>query len=125
MATCSSLRFAPVDGISLTNLFEEYRVSLDAPVGGPYNVASYSMLLAMVAQVTDLDVGEFIWTIDDAHIYVDQIDLVKEQLTREPQPLPTLWLNPDIREIDDFRTSDIRIDEYHPVKPQLKYPIAI
>lgn len=100
-------------------------MSLDTPVGGPYNIASYSMLLAMIAQVTDLEAGEFIWTINDAHIYVDQLDLVDIQLSREPQTLPTLWLNPDVKELWDFKFEDLRIDGYESCRPQLKYPVAI
>lgn len=102
-----------------------YQRSLDSPVGGPYNIASYSLLLAMLAQITDLEPSDFIWTINDAHIYVDQLELVDEQLAREPQPLPTLWLNPDIKEIDDFQFEDIEIREYRPLKPQIKYPVAV
>jgi thymidylate synthase len=109
-------------GVLYLHLFQR---SLDTPVGGPYNIASYSMLLAMVAQVTNLEAGEFIWTIDDAHIYVDQLDLVDVQLTRTPTALPTLWLNPEIKEITDFTFDDIKVLDYNPVKPQLPYPVAV
>lgn len=102
-----------------------YQRSLDSPVGGPYNIASYSMLLAMIAQVTDLEAGEFIWTINDAHIYISQLALVDEQLQREPQPLSTLWLNPEVKELWDFTYDDIKILDYNPVKPQLKYPVHV
>lgn len=79
----------------------------------------------MVAQVTGLTAGEFIWTINDAHCYVDQLELAQEQLSREPLPLPTLWLNPEITDINDFTAADIRIDGYASVKPQIKYPVAV
>lgn len=102
-----------------------YQRSLDTPVGGPFNIASYSLLLAMIAQVTGFVAGEFIWTINDAHIYVDQIDLVKEELSRKPLPLPKLVLNPAIDRLEDFTFDDVQIIDYLYQTPQLKYPVAV
>jgi thymidylate synthase len=94
---------------------------MDAYLGGPFNIASYSLLTHMIAQVCDLGVGEFIHTVGDAHIYLNHIDQVKEQLSRKPLPLPTLWLNPDINDITKFTLDDIKLLNYqsHPALPAL------
>lgn len=89
-----------------------YQRSCDMFLGVPFNIASYSLLTAMIAQVCDLKVGEFVHVLGDAHIYLNHVDQVKEQLSREPFPAPTLWLNPDIRDITRFTMSDIRLDNY-------------
>lgn len=89
-----------------------YQRSCDMFLGVPFNIASYSLLTHMIAQVCGLEVGEFIHTLGDAHIYKDHIDQVKEQLTREPLELPTLWLNPDIKDINSFTINDIRLENY-------------
>jgi thymidylate synthase len=81
-------------------------------LGVPFNIASYSLLTAMIAQVCGLRVGEFVHVLGDAHIYLNHVDQVKEQLTREPLPAPRLWLNPDITDITQFTMSDIRLDNY-------------
>lgn len=98
---------------------------MDTPVGGPFNIASYSLLLAMIAQITGFVAGEFIWTINDAHIYVDQLELVKEEVRRKGHPLPKLWLNPAIDKIEDFTFEDVKILNYKYDEPQLKYPVAV
>jgi thymidylate synthase len=89
-----------------------YQRSCDMFLGVPFNIASYSLLTAMIAQVCDLEVGEFVHVLGDAHIYLNHVEQVKEQLTREPLPAPTLWLNPDIRDITRFTMADIRLENY-------------
>ena len=93
-----------------------YQRSMDAFLGGPFNIASYALLTHMIAQVCKLKVGELIITVGDAHIYNNHIDQVKEQLTRSPLPMPTLWLNPEITRITDFKMEDIALADYqhHP-----------
>lgn len=89
-----------------------YQRSCDMFLGVPFNIASYSLLTHMIAQVCDLGVGEFVHVLGDAHIYLNHVPQVKEQLTREPLPEPTLWLNPDIQDITKFTMADIRLDNY-------------
>lgn len=94
----------------------------DSLLGIPYNIASYALLTHMIAQVCDLGVGKLIMNIGDSHIYNDHIEQVKEQLTREPLPLPTLYLNPDIDNIFDFKMSDIELigyDSHPPIKAKM------
>ena len=86
--------------------------SCDMFLGGPFNIASYSLLTHMIAQVCGLGVGEFIHVIGDAHIYLNHIEQVKEQLSREPFPAPQLWLNPDISDITKFTMADIDLVGY-------------
>ncbi len=90
--------------------------SCDMFLGVPFNIASYSLLLHMLAQVTGLKAKECILTLQDAHVYHEHFDAVKEQLSREPMALPTLWLNPEIKDIDSFTMNDIRLENYqsHP-----------
>ena len=89
-----------------------YQRSCDMFLGVPFNIASYSLLTAMIAQVCDLDVGEFVHVLGDAHIYLNHVEQVKEQLTRVPLPAPQLWLNPDIKDITQFTMADIKLDNY-------------
>lgn len=89
-----------------------YQRSVDLPLGAPFNIASYSILTHMIAQICGLEVGEFIHVMGDAHIYINQIDGVKEQLTRDPLPLPKLWINPEIKDIEKFTMDDIKLVDY-------------
>ena len=89
-----------------------YQRSADAFLGVPFNIASYALLTMMIAQVCDLEVGEFIHTFGDAHIYTNHIEQVKEQLNREPLELPTLKINLTIKNIDDFKMSDFELINY-------------
>ncbi len=90
--------------------------SCDMFLGVPFNIASYSLLLHMLAQVTGLQAHECILTLQDAHIYHEHFDAVKEQLSREPMKLPSLWLNPEVTDIDSFQMADIKLENYvsHP-----------
>ena len=101
-----------------------YQRSVDLPLGAPFNIASYSMLTHMIAQVCGLEVGEFIHVMGDAHIYINQIDGVKEQLTREPLPLPKLWLNPKVKDITKFTMDDIKLIDYVS-HPTINFPFAV
>ena len=89
-----------------------YQRSCDMFLGVPFNIASYSLLTAMIAQVCGLAVGEFVHVLGDAHIYLNHVEQVKEQLEREPLPAPTLWLNPDIKDITKFTMDDIKLVDY-------------
>ena len=101
-----------------------YQRSMDTYLGGPFNIASYSLLTHMIAQVCGLGVGEFIHVIGDAHIYLNHIEQVKEQLSREPFPAPQLWLNPDISDITKFTMDDIKLLNYQS-HPSLPAPMAV
>ena len=89
-----------------------YQRSCDMFLGVPFNIASYSLLTHMIAQVCELQVGEFVHVLGDAHIYLNHIDQVKEQLKREPLPAPRLWLNPAIKDITKFTMDDIQLHGY-------------
>lgn len=101
-----------------------YQRSADAFLGVPFNISSYSLLTHMVAQVVGLEPGEFIHSFGDLHIYQNHVDQIKEQLSREPKDLPTLELNPDIVDIDEFTWDDVELEgyEYH---PHISAPVAV
>ena len=101
-----------------------YQRSADVFLGVPFNIASYALLTMMVAQVCDLQPGEFIHTLGDAHLYSNHLEQADEQLSREPFPLPRMKLNPEIRDLDDFTYDDFEIVDYR-FHPAIRAPIAV
>lgn len=101
-----------------------YQRSCDIFLGVPFNIASYALLTMMIAQVTGYRPGTFIHTLGDAHIYLNHLDQVKLQLTREPFSLPVMKINPDIRNIDDFRFDDFELQHYQ-AHPHIKGDISV
>ena len=109
------------DGKLSCNLYQR---SADVFLGVPFNISSYSLLTCMIAQVCDLEPGEFIWTGGDCHLYLNHIDQARLQVSREPLNLPTLRLDPSIKSIDDFRFEHISIDGYEH-HPHIVAPISV
>jgi len=91
-----------------------YQRSADTFLGMPFNIASYSLLTMMVAQVCGLRLGDFVYTTGDTHIYLNHLNQVNLQLTRQPRPLPTMWINPEVKNIFDFQYKDFRLENYNP-----------
>jgi thymidylate synthase len=101
-----------------------YQRSCDTFLGVPFNIASYALLVHMIAQVCDLEVGDFVWTGGDVHLYSNHVDQAKLQLTREHRTLPTLKLNPEVKDLFAFTMDDISIENYDP-HPHIKAAVAI
>ena len=101
-----------------------YQRSADVFLGVPFNIASYALLTMMVAQVTDLQPGEFVHTFGDVHLYLNHIDQAREQLQREPYPLPQMHINPDVKDIFTFQFQDFELQNYQ-AHPHIKAPVAV
>jgi thymidylate synthase len=101
-----------------------YQRSADTFLGVPFNIASYALLCMMIAQVTGLEPGEFIHTTGDTHLYLNHLEQARLQLTREPRPLPTMILNPDVKSLYDFKYEDFQLENYDPW-PHIKADVSV
>ena len=101
-----------------------YQRSADVFLGVPFNIASYALLTMMIAQECDLDLGDFVWTGGDTHIYLNHLEQVELQLSREPRSLPTMVINPDVKSVLDFDFEDFELRDYNPW-PGIKAPVAV
>ncbi len=101
-----------------------YQRSADIFLGVPFNIASYALLTLMIAQVCDLEPGDFIHTLGDAHLYNNHIEQTQLQLSREPRHLPVMKINPEIKDLFDFKFEDFKLENYEP-HPHIKAPVAV
>ncbi|HZP12443.1 MAG TPA: thymidylate synthase [Nevskiaceae bacterium] len=101
-----------------------YQRSCDIFLGVPFNIASYALLTMMIAQVCDLKPGDFVWTGGDCHLYTNHLEQAREQLSRSPRKLPTLALNPDVKDLFAFKFDDFKLADYDP-HPHIKAPVAV
>ena len=101
-----------------------YQRSADMGLGVPFNIASYALLTRMVAQSTGLKAGDFVHVIGDAHVYLNHVDALEEQLKRAPRPFPSLTINPDRKDIDSFDYDDFTVDGYKPY-PKIQMEMAV
>lgn len=122
LAPCHAMfQFYVADGKLSLQLYQR---SADVFLGVPFNIASYALLLMMVAQVCDLEVGDYVHTFGDVHIYNNHFEQVKKQLSRTPKALPTMKINPEIKNIFDFGFEDFTLENYEPY-PGIKAPVAV
>jgi thymidylate synthase len=101
-----------------------YQRSADTFLGVPFNIASYALFTMMIAQVTNLDLGDFVHTFGDVHLYNNHIEQAKEQLSRELRSLPTMKLNPEIKDLNDFKFEDFELENYNP-HPHIKAAVSV
>jgi thymidylate synthase len=122
LAPCHVLfQFYVADGRLSCQLYQR---SADVFLGVPFNIASYSLLTLMIAQVTDLAPGDFVHTLGDAHLYLNHLEQAEQQLGREPRALPRLELNPAVTRLEDFQFEDMKLVGYEP-HPHIAAPVAV